>query len=947
MGLIFVALVGVALLGVPGSPIHKKPTLGLDLQGGLEVVKKAVPDKGQKVDKQGLDDAVTIINDRINGTGVSEPEIRKQGSDQIVIELPGVKDQKRAAELIGQTAKLELYDLQGDLVPGVSIDISDNPTPRTSVFDLLSTQQQVAKKGEPSSFYLVKTTKKAKSPTTGRVVVGPTQTRAQILSSGWVKRHGKKGELPKGTEVLEVPEHMVVITCNKHERYCPGVGQAPDRTYFYLFKYDPTNKEHPIPEMTGSDLKRKGTKADFDTRTNEPIVLMDFTKSGGNKFQDITRTLVERGRSLASQNGLPGGSGNDAANQQFAIVLDREMKSAPSVDFDDNPNGIPGNNGAQITGISIGDAKDLALVLRSGTLPFKLVTIEQTNISATLGKDSLQQAKKAAIGGLLVVALFLLLFYRFLGLVAVLGLGIYAAFLYAAVLLFNVTLSLPGFAGLILTIGVAADANVVVFERIKEEFRAGKSVRAAISAGYSKGFHTIIDANVVTAITAMILFLVATAGVKGFALMLLIGTVISLITAFAATRAMLGLLAGFRWFDNPRFMGAQGQQGAKWLQIDFMAKRYLWFAISGAVVVIAIASLGLRGLNLGIDFKGGTQVTFNTPQPQLVEDVRTDAKAIDPSFGKAIIQGRGASTGGKYKSFQLREKSINVALGSKLRDGLEAKLGATHYGAKNVSESFGRQIARSAILAIIFSLFLIVLYLAIRFDLKYAIPVIAALIHDIVITVGVYSLTGREVSTSTVAAVLTVLGYSIYDTIIIFDRIRENVPLMRRSPFATIANISLWETIRRSLATTFITLLPVGSLLFFGGATLKDFAFALLIGIGSGAYSSIFIAAPILTILKEREPEYARKIGQDDLGDEPGPDGGSPARRRPRSPIGGPAVDTGTIALEAAEQAAAAEPAPSIADGLLPEPAPAGSASAKAKRERRRQRRRTKPHGRR
>ena len=200
----------------------------------------------------------------------------------------------------------------------------------------------------------------------------------------------------------------------------------------------------------------------------------------------------------------------------------------------------------------------------------------------------------------------------------------------------------------------------------------------------------------------------------------------------------------------------------------------------------------------------------------------------------------------------------------------------THYGAKNVSESFGRQIARSAIIAIIVSLFLIVLYLAIRFDLKYALPVIVALVHDIVITVGVYSLTGREVTTSTVAAVLTVLGYSIYDTIIIFDRIRENMPLMRRASFATIANISLWETIRRSLATTFITLLPVASLLFFGGATLKDFAFALLIGIGAGAYSSIFIAAPLLTILKEREPEYARKIGQDDIGlDGPEPDGGS------------------------------------------------------------------------
>ncbi len=183
------------------------------------------------------------------------------------------------------------------------------------------------------------------------------------------------------------------------------------------------------------------------------------------------------------------------------------------------------------------------------------------------------------------------------------------------ILLLHVTLTLPGFAGMILTIGVAADANIVVFERIKEEVRAGKSVRAAIGAGYAKGFHTILDANVVTAITALVLFAVATAGVKGFALMLLIGTVISLITAVAATRAMLGLLAGFRWFDNPAFMGASGQQRGRFLQIDFMRRRYLWFAISGVVIVVSAVSLGVRGLNLGIDFKGGTQITFKTPQP--------------------------------------------------------------------------------------------------------------------------------------------------------------------------------------------------------------------------------------------------------------------------------------------------------------------------------------------
>jgi SecD/SecF fusion protein len=509
-----------------------------------------------------------------------------------------------------------------------------------------------------------------------------------------------------------------------------------------------------------------------------------------------------------------------------------------------------------------------------------------------------------------------------MGVVAIIGLCIYAVFLYAAILIFNVTLTLPGFAGIVLTVGVAADANVVIFERIKEEVRSGKSVRAAVSAGYAKGFHTIVDANVVTCITALVLFAVATAEVKGFALMLLIGTVISLLTAVAATRAMLGLLAGFRWFENPSFMGASGAQHAKWLQIDFMRRRYLWFAISGAVIVISLVSLGVRGLNLGIDFKGGTQITFKTPTPTSLDSLRADLKASGE--GDAVLQGRGASFngGGDYRSFQVRTKSLTARQQSQIQQTLESKAHATAFGIKNVSSSFGRQIARSAILAILFSMFLIICFIAIRFDFKYAVPVIIALLHDLLITVGVYSLTGREVSNATVAAVLTVLGYSIYDTIIIFDRIRENVPLMRRQPFATIANVSLWETVRRSIATTVITLLPVLSLYFFGGATLKDFAFALLVGITSGAYSSIFIAAPLLTMWKEREPEFAR-------------------RKRQAAPL----VDGNADAiLEEAEEAAAEEPAPELV--AMPAPASETSARQQEKRDRRRQRRKARPHGR-
>jgi SecD/SecF fusion protein len=917
IGCILAALVGVAFLVVPSSPVHKKLTLGLDLQGGLEVVLKAEPPKGHKLTPEDLSRSIDIMRNRIDKLGVSEPEIRKQGSNQIVIQLAGIHNVNDAAALIGKTAVLEFYDFEAD-VTGPSVSgglLNAAPVASGSVYDLLAAPatRLLANKGNPAQWYLFDDKHVVRA--------GPAPTREKLLTNEIVRKPKAQGGLgnhvPSDWKVLTVPNNTVVVSCvaTNCPTQVPGNGQKG----FYLLKHHDVKDfpNNPIPEMTGNQLKLSGTRADIDTQTNQPVVLMQFTGAGKKAFHEITRREAQRGALGGDCN-----QGKPPPNvQHFAIVLDRQIQSTPYIDYCVNPDGIPGDNGAQIDmgGSGLSDAKKLALVLQTGALPVEFKTAERTDVSATLGKDSLTQAKKAAIVGLLVVALFLLILYRFLGLVAVIGLGIYAAFLYAAILLFNVTMTLPGFAGLILTIGVAADANVVVFERIKEEVRAGKSVRAAISAGYSKGFRTILDANVVTAITALVLFAVATAQVKGFALMLLIGTVISLITAVGATRAMLGLLAGFNWFNNPRFMGAQGQQTAKWLQIDFMRKRYLWFAISGAIVLLGAGALVVRGLNLGIDFKGGSQLTFKTPAAHTTGDVRQ--VLATQGYADAVIQGRGSATNGdQYKTFQIRTKALSSAKLTQVTRSLEDKLQTSAPGATTVSSSFGRQIAKSAIIAIFVSLFLVVLYIGIRFDLKFAGPVIIAMLHDVLICVGIYALLGREVTSSTVAAILTVLGYSIYDTIIIFDRIRENIPIMRRASFATIANISLWETIRRSLATSFITLLPVGALFLFGGDTLKDFAFALMVGIAAGAYSSIFIAAPLLTILKEREPEYARRKG-DIL-----------------------SKDGLEAALEEAEEDAAEEAAPALvpvatADG------PATAAAA-AKREQRRQRRRARPHGR-
>ena len=565
------------------------------------------------------------------------------------------------------------------------------------------------------------------------------------------------GKLPPGHKLFAVPPNTVVVRCGAGGAVvCPGVAQTnPTQNSWYLMRYTPPE----VPEMTGSDLKLSGTRQDFDTRTGEPIVLMDFTGKGGKKFEEITRDIAQRGKLLF--NTVGGGQGDPSAFlQHFAIVLDREIKSWPTIDFTEYPGGITGSNGAQISGLqSIKEAKNLALVLQTGALPVEFRTLDQTAISATLGKDSLREAKLAAGIGLLAVALFLLIFYRFLGLVAVLGLVVYAALLYAAIILFNVTLTLPGIAGLVLTLGVAADANIVIFERIKEEVRAGRSVRAAIQTGYTKGFATIVDANVVTAITALVLFAVATASVRGFALMLLVGTAMSMLTAVLATRAFLAVLAGFKLLESPKIMGAAGGGIPRWLKLDYIGRRNTWFAISAAVVLISLGAIGVKGLNLGIDFRGGTQVTFTTPQPVSLEVVREEAGRI--GHADAQIQGRGAASGPSgdaYRDFSLRTESLTTSEAQSFQSSLTRAVNAEAFGVKNVSASFGRQIARGAILAIIVSLFLIVLYISARFEWKFALPVLIALAHDIIITIGVYALLGQEVTTATVAAVLTVLG---------------------------------------------------------------------------------------------------------------------------------------------------------------------------------------------
>jgi SecD/SecF fusion protein len=850
--LILIAVVAL-LIGTGALSYLRAPVLGLDLQGGAEVTLEAQPQEGQTVTDEQMNQAVQILRTRVDAIGVSEPQIQREQGNRISIAVAGENDPARVFALVGSTGQLYFIDLEEGLTQGVSRSYVAGAgiVPKTTLYDLLTAVPKDLQKGKQSILYAFK-----KGDTDQPLNANGAVTMDQLLL--------QLGEqtLPADVEVLGVPaEHLAVKCSNQSPAGCPPnitpiSTKAPEKFFWYMFDLPPLDQR-----LTGDDLD--SAKADIDPQTGEPLVLMDFSSRGADLFGDITKQLADRGRSEWSAAGAQAGQ-ESAYFQRFSIILDGQLETYPTIDFVQNPDGITGGS-AQITGLdSMQEAQDIALVLQSGSLPVRFVALSSSQVSATLGETALRQGLIAGLVGLLVMMLYLIVFYRVLGLVAALALIIFAALFYGVILAIPVTMTLPGIAGMILTIGVAADANIVVFERIREEYRAGKSLKASVSAGYSRGFRTILDANAVTLITAGVLFVASQSSVKGFAFLLALGVLVSMFTSVVATRAILNVLSNFSWFDNPKVIGAAAKP-VRW-RFDFAGRKRLWFIISAVAIIACFGALAVRGLNLGLDFTGGTRMAVVTTQPATVEEMRTTLTKVDGELKGAVIRGEGAQTGSTYTTFQIDAKEIPAEKVQAIEQSVNVQYGlAEQIDVRTVSASFGSEILRGALLAFLFSILLIVIYVALRFDWKFAIPMIVALLHDLVIAAGVYALSGREVSSGTIAALLTILGYSLYDTIIVFDRVRENEITLRRQTYDQIVNISLWETATRSLNTSLATLLPILALYFFGGETLQDFAFALLVGIVIGAYSSFFVASPLLSVLKSREPEYRARPGSTEL----------------------------------------------------------------------------------
>jgi len=587
--------------------------------------------------------------------------------------------------------------------------------------------------------------------------------------------------------------------------------------------------------MTGAAIKGAVVRiGDY----NEPYVSVDFNASGGRQFAQITGANV---------------------NRRLAIILDGMVRSAPVIKE------RIGGGKAQITGsYTSEEAADLAIVLRAGALPASVKVVQNITVGPTLGLDSIHKGLISGIIGTLLVVGFMIFYYRLSGLVASYAMVLNIIMLLGVLSLFNATLTLPGIAGIILSIGMAVDSNVLIYERMREEFHAGKPLKAGIDGGYDKAFLTIVDSHVTTLITAVALFLFGTGPIRGFAVTLSVGVLLNLFTALYGTRVVYEYLIIKKWISNLTFFEAFHKKTS----FDFIGLRKITFIFSGflcALGLLAFIQLSRGQGNLGVEFAGGAMVQFKAQQPFTVAAVR---EALDQKgWGHAEIQPTDAGRGLMVKLKKSEESVGKMAeeIGAALNKNIVNNR-FTIEGTSEIGASVSKDLRKWAIIAILISMLGIILYLAWRFEFVFGIAAAIATFHDVLAVLGIFYLLDKEITLLVVTALLTLAGYSLTDTVVVFDRIRENLIKLRDS-LGNIINISINEVLARTLVTSTSVFLVLIALLLFGGVVIHDFALAMLLGLIIGTYSSIFVASPIIyawrkdtkkvTVKKEKVIELA------------------------------------------------------------------------------------------
>ena len=700
------------------------------------------------INKNAVNQSLEIIRNRIDQFGVAEPIIIRQGDDEIVVQLPGVKDPERALSLIGQTAQLE-FKLVDDS-PGVDLD---------------------------------------------------TLLRQAVESGKWRRDDDSvklnlalQGKLPAGTEI-----------CFEKE-------------------VDPQTKaQHKVPMLLKTPVLMTGDMVkDAQVRLggtfNEPHVTLDLNARGAKVFGQLTERNV---------------------NRRLAIVLDKNVKSAPVI-----REKILGGS-AQISGnFTYEEASDLAIVLRAGALPAPVSIVQNLTVGASLGHDSIQQGLLSGLFGTLLVIAFMLYVYRISGVIANIAMILNIILLLCGLAMMGGTLTLPGIAGIILSIGMAVDSNVLIFERMREEFAIGKSVKSGVESGFEMALSTVVDAQVTTLITAMALFLFGTGPIKGFAVTLSLGIGFNLFTTLFGTRVAYDVMHAKQWLKPLKFAKLIGATN-----INFMGLRKFAFTFSGILVLIGLVATVqiFRGhANLGVDFSGGTLLQFQAVEPFALEDVRQLMKTNDLA-DLDLQEGNNNRLIVKLKKSEKVVSNVPDRVKALLNQSMSAQK-FTEENRAEIGSSVSGSLRDKAAQAIVISLIGVRIYLAIRFDFRFGVAAAAATFHDLLAVIGICYLLNMEITLLIVTALLTLAGYSLNDTVVVFDRIREHRHKTPDKNLVEIINQSVNETLSRTLATSFTVFLTLVALYFFGGAVIHDFSFSLLFGVVFGTYSSIFVASPLLCI---------------------------------------------------------------------------------------------------
>jgi len=609
--------------------------------------------------------------------------------------------------------------------------------------------------------------------------------------------------------------------------------------------------------MDGTDLAQGGAKQSFD-QSNQPSVSLKLKNA--KKFEKITRELSQK----------------PAPNNLIVIWLDYEegkdsyqkeaTKQNPKYLSAASVSSVLTQPDVEISGgnFTVKSATQLAELLNAGSLPVKLDELYSTSVGAQFGEEALHTTILAGIIGIGIIFLYMLFFYRLPGLIAVITLSFY---IYLNLVVFDwmhVVMTLPGIAALILGVGMAVDANIITYERIKDELKTGRSVISAYRAGNRRSLATIFDANITTMLAALVLFFYGQSSVKGFATTLMIGIVLSFVTAVYGTRLLMSLLVNSRWFDKkPGYFGVKKEQihdlskddgttvlPTAWDKIDFVKYRKAFFTFSSVLVIIGIISVAVFRLNLGIDFTSGTRIEIPANHTVTQAEIQREMKSLDIETDDVVITGKSNDTGVVRVVGVLNKKEI-----ANLKDHFKDKYGSEP-NVSTVSPTVGKELAKNAMLAILIASIGIIIYVTIRFEFYMALAAVLALLHDAFFIVTVFSLTRLEVDLTFIAAVLTIVGYSINDTIVTFDRIRENMQKFKSKTFddlAFIVNLSLRETFTRSMNTVLTVVIAVVALLLFGSESIQNFSIALLVGLILGAYSSVFIAAQLWLVWKGKQ----------------------------------------------------------------------------------------------